>query len=94
MIAKIIQYDFRPATKKVTLKNVQIVDISKVQYIINTTRGVTLYDYSNAEYGTITLDVNNIVILSHSTAGMLYTDELDITYDFPIEPLDQNRYFL
>lgn len=94
MIARIIQYDFVPATKKVTLKNLQTVDINRVQYIINTTRGITLYDYSNTENGNITLDVNNIVILSHSTAGMLYTDELNITYDFPMEPLDSNRYFL
>ena len=94
MIARIISYSFIPATKKVTLKNVQAVDVSRIQYIVNTTRGVTMYDYSNTEYGTITLDVGNIVILSCPTAGMLYTDELEITYDFPIEPVDQNRYFL
>ncbi len=94
MVARIIQYDFVPGTRKVTLKNLQTVDVNRVQYIVNTTRGVTLYNYSNIESGTITLDVNNTVILSHSTAGMLYTDELDITYDFPIEPIDQNRYFL
>ena len=94
MVARVIQYDFVPATRKVTLKNVQTVDVSRVQYIVNTTKGITLYDYSDPSIGTITLDVNNVIILSHSTARMVYTDELDITYDFPIEPVDQNRYFL
>lgn len=83
MIARVISYSFTPSTRRITLKDVQTVDISKVQYIINLTRGNTLYDYSIPAIGTISLVENNIVQISHSTAGMLYTDELAITYDFP-----------
>jgi len=84
MIARVLQYSWVPATKRITLKDVQTVDVSRVQYIINITRGITLYDYSTPSVGTITLIEDNIIEISHSTAGMVFTDELAITYDFPI----------
>lgn len=79
MVAHLYSYTFVPATKELTLKDIQIVDIAKIQYIINTTRGVTLYNYSSPTL--LTTDGTNIITLSASTAGMLYTDEFDITYD-------------
>lgn len=83
MVAQVVNYSFVPATKKVTLKDVQVVDTSRIQYIINTTRNVTLYDYTNPT--TITTDGTNVVTVSTSTAGMVYTDELFISYDFFFE---------
>lgn len=84
MVARLYNYSFNPATKQIVFGDVQIVDISKVQYIINVTKGITLYDYTAPTL--ITTDGTNVVTVSHSTAGMVYTDELELTYDFPIEP--------
>jgi hypothetical protein len=61
---------------------VQIVDISKVQYIHNTTRNISLYDYSISS-PLVSLG-NNVVIVPTNCNGMLYTDTLDITYDFDV----------
>lgn len=92
MIAPVLQYAFTPRTRQIVLKSVAVVDTSRVQYIINATRNITLYNYSTPT--SLTTDGTNIVTVSTSCAGMLYTDELNITYDYPLEPLDQNRYFL
>ena len=92
MIAPVLQYAFTPRTRQIVLKSVAVVDTSRIQYIINATRNITLYNYSTPT--SLTTDGTNIVTVSTSCAGMLYTDELNITYDYPLEPLDQNRYFL
>lgn len=92
MVAQVINYSFTPGTRKVVFKDVQIVDTTKIQYIYNKTRDVMLYTYITPT--ALSTDGKNVVTISHSTAGMLYSDDLLITYDFPVEPVDSNRYFL
>lgn len=79
-VAKVIDYTFTPATKKIVFKDVAIVDVSAIQYIYNVSRGISLYNYSSPT--AISTDGTNIVTISASTAGMLATDQLDITYFF------------
>ena len=83
MIAKLINFTFTPATKKLVLKEIAVVDVARIQYIYNVTRNVVLYTYSSPT--TITSDGTNIITISANTAGMAYNDELTITYDFPVE---------
>lgn len=90
MIAPVLQYAFTPRTRQIILKNVAVVDTSRIQYIINVTRNITLYNYSTPT--SLTTDGTNIVTVSTSCAGMLYTDELNITYDYPLEPSSGNGY--
>ena len=80
MITRLLSFNFLPSTKEITFRDVQIVEISRIQYIINITTGQTMYDFSNPT--PITTDGYNVVTVSTSTAGMKYTDELAITYDF------------
>ncbi len=79
MPAQLFNYDFVPKDRKIVLKDVLIVDVTKLQYVNNTTKGISLYNYS-LDSRPIT-DGTNIITLSHPCTGMSYTDSLEITYD-------------
>lgn len=88
MIAQVIGYEFTPILNKIVLKDIQQVDLSKVQYIHNTTRNISLYNYSSSS-PLVSLGTN-VIIVPVSCAGMSYTDDLEITYDFDISPSSNN----
>lgn len=81
MIAPVLDYIFTPNRNEIVLKSIQIIETSRVQYIVNITRNVVLYDYSSPV--SLSTDGTNILTLPlGSCAGMLHTDELNISYDF------------